>query len=78
MIVIKKRFFVILLTCTLAGSLAGCSFSDGVKDGMKDAQKQESTGNSQEQGGNATTLPPMQTRRARMYKELRTEQAKNI
>lgn len=48
MIVIKKRFFVILLTCTLAGSLTGCSFSDVVKDGMKDAQKQESTGNSQE------------------------------
>ena len=46
-IVMKKRFFVILLTCVLAGSLVGCSFSDGVKDGMKDAQKQESTGDSQ-------------------------------
>lgn len=74
----KKRFFVILLTCVLAGSLVGCSFSDGVKDGMKDAQKQESTGDSQEQGGNATILPPMQTHRTRTYKELRTEQLKNV
>lgn len=78
MIVIKKRFFVILLTCTLAGSLVGCSFSEGVKDGMKDAQKQESTGDSQNRVAMPPFCPPMQTRRARMYKELRTEQAKNI
>lgn len=73
-----KRFFVILLTCVLAGSLVGCSFSDGVKDGMKDAQKQESTGDSQKQGGNATILPPTQVHSGRMCKALRTEPLKNV